>query len=89
MANGEDGVVIYYITCGSLGYCVEVSCLSREGTAEEEATCLGMTAHELLDYLFEKQDRTYCARLFRYFLTFNICIFIFNLEPVCFNILND
>ncbi|TGZ46719.1 hypothetical protein DBV15_10803 [Temnothorax longispinosus] len=38
MANGEDGVVIYYITCGSLGYCAEASCLSGEGTAEEEAT---------------------------------------------------
>jgi len=30
MANGEDGEVIYYITCGSLGYCAEASCLSRQ-----------------------------------------------------------
>lgn len=83
MANGEDGVVIYYITCGSLGYCTEVSCLSREGTAEEEATCLGMTAHELLNYSFEKQNRTYCSRFIPiYFIIFNIYIFIFNLEPV-------
>lgn len=68
MANGEDGVVIYYITCGSLGYCAEVSCLSREGTAEEEATCLRMTAHELLNS-FEKQNRTYSARFIPHLFT--------------------
>lgn len=58
MANGEGGEVIYYITCGSLGYCVEASCLSRKDTVEEEATYLEMTAHELLDYSFEKQNQT-------------------------------
>lgn len=45
--NGEQGErgarLIYYINCGSPGYCAEVSCLSflskTPATAEEEATC--------------------------------------------------
>jgi len=59
MANREGGEVIYYITCGSLGYCAEASCLSRQGIAEKEAKYLEMTAHVLLDCPFEKQNQTY------------------------------
>jgi len=61
MANREGGEVIYYITCGSLGYCAEASCLSRQGIAEEEAKCLEMTAHVLLDSVRETESNLLCA----------------------------
>lgn len=81
MANGEGGQVIYYITCGSLGYCAETSCLSRKGTAEEEATYLEMTAHKLLDRSRNRIELHDLANIFL-FLIFKY-LFIFNLALIC------